>query len=115
MSKWQINIADSAEKDLSETYAHIANTLLEPQTALSLIRRIKAKIQKLDTSPTMYAVYPNEPWKSRGLRRVNSGNYAIFFIPTENGNQTVTIIRIIYGGRDIDDILNDMHDDESEK
>jgi len=113
MSKWQITIANSAENDLHETYDYIANTLLEPQTALNIIRRIKAKIQKLDTSPTMYAAYPNEPWKSRGLRRVNSGNYAIFFIPAKNGKQTVTIIRIIYGGRDIDNILNDMQDDES--
>ena len=87
MNKWHIDIVDSAENDLREIYEYIANTLLEPQIALKLIRRIKSKILKLDTSPTMYAIYPTEPWKSRGLRRVNSGNYAIFFIPTENGKQ----------------------------
>jgi len=114
MRRWQINISSTAENDLHETYNHIANTLLEPQIALNLIRRIIAKIQKLDTSPTMYSVYPNEPWKSRGLRRVNSGNYAIFFIPEETGKKDVTVIRIIYGGRDIDNILTDMQDDESE-
>jgi len=112
MNKWHIDIVDSAENDLREIYEYIANTLLEPQIALKLIRRIKSKILKLDTSPTMYAIYPTEPWKSRGLRRVNSGNYAIFFIPTENGKQTVTIIRIIYGGRDIDNILDDMINDK---
>ena len=111
MSKWHIDIADSAENDLRETYEYVANTLLEPRIALKLVQRIKIKILKLDTSPTMYAVYPKEPWKSRRLRRVNSGNHAIFFIPADNVKKTVTIIRVIYGSRDIDNILTDMLND----
>ena len=107
MSDWSVRIAKQAELDLHETYEYIALTLLEPGIARNLLRRIEEMIDKLDFSPQRYAVYPKEPWKSRGLRRVNAGNFAIFFIPYER-THTVVVIRIIYGGRDIDNILNDI-------
>ena len=56
--------------------------------------------------PQSYAVYPREPWKSRGLRRINEGKYAIFFVPAEQ-DHTVIVTRIVYGGRDIERVLDD--------
>jgi len=109
MRNWHVQVAKYAEADLRGIYEHIAFTLLEPQVAKNLIRRIRTRINKLSNSPDSYAVYQKEPWKSRGLRRVNSGNYAIFFIPQEK--RVVTVIRVIYGGRDIESILDDMLDD----
>ena len=106
MIEWSVRLAMQAELDLRETYEYIAFTLLEPGIAKKLLRRIEEKIDKLDFSPQRYAVYPKEPWKSRGLRRVNAGNFAIFFIPHEK-THTVVVIRILYAGRDIDNILND--------
>ena len=107
MSGWNILLTDQAESNLREIYEYIAFTLLEPGTAAKLIQRIQAKISKLSVSPQSYAVYPKEPWKSRGLRRVNAGNYAIFFAPVEN-RQTVVVIGVMYGGRDIERIIDDM-------
>jgi len=112
MSKWHVILAERAEADLRETYEHIAYTLLEPQIAKNVIQRIKKRVYKLEYSPDSYALYQKEPWKSRGLRRVNSGNYAIFFIPEEEKGKIVTVIRIMYGGRDIERILDDMVDNE---
>ena len=109
MSDWNILLTDQAESNLRAIYEYIAFTLLEPATAAKLTQRIKVKISKLKVSPQSYAVYPKEPWRSRGLRRVNAGNYAIFFVPVEN-RQTVVIIQIMYGGRDIERILDDMPD-----
>lgn len=111
MKNWHVEIAESAEEDLRSIYEYIAFTLFEQQIAKNLIHRLKKRIYKLNNSPTIYAPYPEEPWKSRGLRRVNSGNYAIFFIPTEENEKVVTVLRVIYGGRDIDQILIDMLDD----
>jgi len=109
MSDWNISFAEQAEADLREIYEYVAFTLLEPGTAQNLTRRIVARISGLNASPDGYAVYPKEPWKSRGLRRVNAGNYAIFFIPVKN-KSTVVIIRIVYGGRDIERVLDETQD-----
>ena len=113
MSKWQVQIAKHAEDDLRGIYEYIAFEKLEPGVAKNLIGRIKKRVSKLNNSPQSFALYQKEPWKSRGLRRVNSGNYAIFYIPTEEDNM-VTVIRIMYGGRDIESILDEMLDDETE-
>jgi len=64
--------------------------------------------------PQSYAVYPKEPWKSCGLRRINEGKYAIIFVPSEI-DHTVIVTRIVYGGRDIQSILEDDSLDDSEE
>jgi len=106
MIKWSVQLSKQADIDLRKIYEYIAFTLLEPVTAGKLVQRIENKISKLNTMPQSYAVYPKEPWKSRGLRRTNEGKYAIFFVPTEI-DQTVIVTRIMYGGRDIESILED--------
>ena len=113
MSDWQVQISKHAEDDLRGIYEYIALEKLEPGVAKNLIGRIEKRVSKLNNSPQSFALYQKEPWKSRGLRRVNSGNYAIFYIPTEE-DKMVTVIRIMYGGRDIESILDEMLDDETE-
>ena len=113
MSDWHVHLAKQAEDDLRDLYEHVAFDLLEPGVAKRLIQRIWKRVEKLNNLPQSFAPYPKEPWKSRGLRRVNSGKHAVFFIPDEE-TKTVIVIRVLYGGRDIEQILVDMLDDSSE-
>jgi len=106
MTDWNLFLAKHAEDDLHDIYEYIAFTLREPGTARNLIRRIVEQVDILKGSPQSYAVYQKEPWRSRGLRRKNVGNYAIFFVPVES-KRTVVVTRIVYGGRDIDRVLDD--------
>ena len=110
MKEWDVQLTNQAESDLRNIYEYIALTLFEPNIARNLIRRFETKISKLCVMPLSYAVYPKEPWKSRGLRRVNEGNYGIFFVPQEK-RHNVIVVRIMYGGRDIERILDDMLSD----
>ena len=107
MKEWRILISRQAERDLREVYEYIALTLLEPSIASKLIYRIEDRITKLSAMPLSYSIYPKEPWKSRGLRRVNVGNYAIFFVPSKDKNEVI-VIRVIYGGRDTERLLGDV-------
>jgi len=109
MSQWKVLFTEQAETDLRGIHEYIAHTLLEPGIAIKLTQRIKAKINKLTVSPLSYALYPKEPWKSRGLRRVNEKNYAIFFVPVKSKN-TVVVIRIMYAGRNVELILDETSD-----
>jgi len=104
MNEWNINITAQAEADLRGIYEYISFTLLEPGVAEKLLNRIIAAINSLTQMPARYAVYEKEPMKSRGLRRMNVGNYAVFFTPVEEWNKVV-ILRVLYGGRNIDEIL----------
>lgn len=57
--------------------------------------------------PLRHQLYEKEPWKSRGLRVLKVNNYLAFYLPVESKN-VVAIIRIMYGGRDIERQLHDI-------
>ena len=61
----------------------------------------------LDEMPERFRVYDREPWRSRNLRVMPVDNYLVFYIP-DHQVKTVTVLRIMYGGRDIDAQLRKM-------
>lgn len=64
------------------------------------------EIRSLDEMPQRYKLYDDEPWHSRGLRTLPVNNYLIFYLADEE-KAVVTVIRIIYGGRDISKQLSE--------
>ena len=102
---WKINYAENAGQDLQDIYDYIADTLFDLVTAIKQTERITAAIDSLDNMPMRYRLYDREPWRSQGLRVMSVDNYVVLYVPDES-NYTVTIIRIMYGGRDIDKHLN---------
>lgn len=104
MKQYEIIITPAAENDLQEIFTYIANELSEPQTATNLCDNIQQQILKLSTMPDRYAPYKREPWLSRGLRFFPVGNFLVFYI-TRNSDCTVHVLRIMYGGRGVDEQL----------
>ena len=92
--------SEQARNDLHEIYEYIAYTLLSPDNAANTVNRIMETARSLDTMPERYPLYSDEPWQSRGLRFVAIRNYLLFYT-ADSESQTVSIIRIMYGGRDI--------------
>lgn len=58
----------------------------------------------LDHMPERFRRHKKEPWRSRGLRLLPVDNFCVMYIPDVE-NAIVTIIRVMYGGRNIDNIL----------
>ena len=50
-------------------------------------------------------IYEREPWKSRNTWVVPVDNYVIFYIPDKT-KKLVTVIRVMYSGRDVDKQLD---------
>lgn len=59
-----------------------------------------AAIRKLDTMLNRNRLYEEEPWHSRGLRFFPVDNYLVFY-KTNDENEIVYIVRIMYRGRDV--------------
>ena len=51
MDKYGVKLMSRAQRDLDGIYAYIAQTLLEPGTALALVERIEKEILSLDQMP----------------------------------------------------------------
>jgi len=104
MMDWKILYAQHAEDDLLEILDYITLSLFEPVIAQDQVDRIMIAVSKLREFPERYRVYDKEPWRSRGLRVLTVDNYVALYIPIK-GTKTVTVIRVIYAGRDIDEQL----------
>lgn len=98
--KYKIVLTKQADTDLRGIYEYIAFNLLEPELAARQLGRIEKGILSLDEMPERFRMFKKEPWYSRGLRQMPIDNFIVFYIPNDE-DQTVTVIRVIYGGRDI--------------
>ena len=102
---YTVQISARAESDLREIYEYIAYELLSPPTAAKQLQRLEEDILSLDQMPNRYPSYLEEPWHSRGLRVMSVDSYLVFYIP-DDAAHIVTVIRVMYGGRDVDSQLN---------
>ena len=101
MKQFKVIYTELAECDLHGIYEYIALTLLEPVYAKNQSNRIIDAIASLDQMPERFRLYDKEPWHSMGLRIMPVDKYLVFYLPSKSKG-IVTVIRIMYGGRDID-------------
>ncbi len=104
--KYTIFIAKKAEEDLGEIFEYLAYKVMAGENAVRQLNRIQTAIESLDEMPLRNRVYDKEPWKTRNLRIMPVDNYLVFYL-TETDLLKVTILRIMYGGRDITNIFNE--------
>lgn len=97
---WNIVYTAEARRDLKGIYEYIAYDLLAPETAAGQTQRIMKEISALDEMPMRFRPYDEEPWRSAGLHFLPVDNYLVFYLPDES-RYTVSIVRIMYGGRDV--------------
>jgi toxin ParE1/3/4 len=104
MNTWKIVYTERAEYDLRGIYEYIAFFLLEPEIAKKQTRRIMDAVAKLNQIPLRCPLYEKAPWRDRGLRVLQVDKYLAFYLPIAT-RETVAIIRIMYGGRNIEEHL----------
>ena len=102
---YEVNVSEQAERDLRGIFEYIAFELQSPENASGQLDRLEEQILSLDTMPERYRKYEKEPWKSRGFRVLPVDNYVVLYIP-DSDKKVVTILRVMYAGRGIDNQLN---------
>lgn len=98
---YEVEITEQAETDLREIYEYVAFTLLAPDHASGQLDRLEVHIVKLGEFPEKFRRYEKEPWHGRGMRVMPVDNYLVFYVPYEE-TALVTVIRVMYAGRDVD-------------
>ncbi len=102
---FKVVISIQAEEDLREIFEYISFELLSPENAARQLDRLEKQILSLSEMPDRFQKYDKEPWSSRGLRFVAVDNYIVFYISDIN-TRNVTILRVMYSGRNIEKQLN---------
>ena len=102
---YEVITTDQADADLRGIYEYIAFELLSPDNAAGQLDRLEEHIIGLEKFSGKFRLYEKEPWHSRGLRVMPVDNYLVFYILDKDAG-IVTVIRVIYAGRDVDNQLN---------
>ena len=102
---YEVELSEQADSDLRGIFEYIAFELQALENASGQLERLEEQILSLDTIPERYRKYEKEPWKSCGLRVLPVDNYVVLYIP-DSDKKVVTILRVMYAGRDIDNQLN---------
>ena len=103
---YEVITTDQADADLRSIYEYIAFELLSPDNAAEQLERLEEHIIGLEKFLEKFRHYEKEPWHSRGLRVMPVDSYLVFYIPNRDAG-IVTIIRVMYAGRDVDHQLKD--------
>lgn len=102
---YQIEYLPSALHDLTDIAYYIGVNLQNPLAADNLAEKIVASVEKLTEMPYKYAVYyPIKPLQ-REHRKMVVGKYLVFYWIDESLHK-ITVARVIYGGRQIEEILD---------
>lgn len=103
---YKVEITTQAKADLRGIYEYIALTLLAPENAVGQINRLEKGIKSLNQMPMRFRKYETEPWRSRGVHIMPVDNFVVFYIPNEEMG-IVNVFRVMYGGRNIIERLNE--------
>ena len=98
---YSIVLTEMAQSDLSAIFRYIAVDLQSVQNANAQLSRIERAIASLDQMPERYRACDRKIWRRRNMRVMPVDNYLVFYVPSHD-DLTVTVVRVMYGGRDID-------------
>ncbi len=103
MNLYRVEYSQEALVDIKSIYTYISQILHAPLTARRQVNRIRKEIRDLEAFPTKYVLVEWEPWASMKMHRLPIDNYIVFYFVDEQA-MAVKIVRIVYGGRNLEDL-----------
>ena len=99
MKSYEIIITPDAEADLIAIRDYIADVLLVPKIARNYLRTIRSEMEKLTYMASSIAPIEQEPWHSKGVRKISAKNFYIYYRPDDITGK-VYILNVIYAKSD---------------
>jgi toxin ParE1/3/4 len=97
--EYTVKITETAGRQMREIMQYISTQLNAPKAAVQLLNLLERQISSLSWSPQRIERIEEEPWHSRGIRKMSVKNYLLYFL-IEEEKKEVQIIAVLYGRRD---------------
>ena len=97
--RYEVKLTVQAIGQIEEAVQYISKILLEPETARKWADTLQCEIEKLDTMPSRYPLTDEEPWHTKGIRKMPVKNFLVYYLVDEK-KKAVWITAVIYGRRD---------------
>ncbi len=112
MSKiFRVVYSSKSIDDLTSMYNYIADSYLDIDAAFNQVERIQEKAESLETLPKRHKIIELEPLSRDNMRSVVVNNFRIFYLINDKYGE-VRIIRILYSGRNVEEILGKVSSPE---
>ncbi len=102
--RYNVVYSSDAMNDINAIYNYISKKLFARNSARRIVKRIREQIRSLDMFPERHPLAPEKRLASIGLRKIAVENFVIYY-EVNKSSMTVTIARIMYGGRDAENII----------
>ena len=97
--KYDIVVTNPAQDDLEEILNYISVDLSAPKSAIEMLNKITSIFENLSINPLMYPLCNIDNLKAKNYRKAVINNYLMFY-RVDDKNETIYIMRFIYGRRD---------------
>ena len=106
-SKFGYQLTKRAESDLDGIVSYMAVELANPQAASDFVDKLKDNIDEARAFPESSSLVDNEFLQLDNLRKKLIGNYIMYYL-LDVGENIMYILRIVYGKRNLDEILKKL-------
>ncbi|HBE15351.1 MAG TPA: type II toxin-antitoxin system RelE/ParE family toxin [Ruminococcaceae bacterium] len=97
-----------AEKDFDEILHYMTDTLDNPSAASAFMEKMEKVISEIRHFPRCGSLVENELITLKDIRKMPISNYLLYYRLNEI-DECIHILRIIYGRRNMDNVLNEMN------
>ncbi len=104
---YSYRFTEKAVQDFDEILRYISVDLANPVAAQNLGKKIFEKIDVVRAFPDSGAPVENEFLSDKTVRKLLADNYIIYY-KTHYEEKTISIVRIVYGKRNLDEILRSV-------
>ena len=108
MKTYTVRLSPLALEQMAEIRDYILYQIQNPDAARNLIKKIRSDVMKLDQMPERFQLVDEEPWRSRGIRKLIVKNfYAYYWVDEESA--IVYVTAVTYAKRDQKNVLERMN------
>ena len=106
-SKFGYRLTKRAESDLDGIVSYITVDLANPQAASDFVDKLQDTIEEARAFPESGSLVHNEFLQIGNVRKKLVGNYIMYYL-LDIGENIIYILRIVYGKRNLDEILKKL-------
>lgn len=106
-SKYRYQLTQKAVDDLDDIVKYIAIDLSNPTAAANFVDVLQENIEEACNFPESGSKVVNEYLPNTGIRKKIVNNYIMYYLP-DTQTETIQVLRIIYGHRNLDEILRHL-------
>lgn len=106
-SKFGYQLTKAADADLDEIVSYIAVELSNPKAASDFVDKLQDAIEEARSFPPSGLSVVNEFLADKEVKKLVR-NYIMYYLP-DYARETVYILRIIFGRRNMDEILRRLN------